>query len=241
MKDFSDHIKGEAKTIDDQTKANTALGNDAHSVVNTWTQTFNRDGKHPLTRQNLEGMATYFKESNRPDKDTVLKSIDNVRNNWDKMSDMRDTGAGKSITSKSVDVGLSSRQQTVDGEKKELTKNVETEHTMEKDQKQDEQAAKAAAGGLTPSKELLDASKVQKGDSYYQVAQRMLGLDHQHHTDKEVKDLVKVLHDQMASDKRSPARGQSLVDSQNFGSIMDRIRGQQTPAVGPDTAAVTHH
>jgi len=237
LKDLTEKNTADAKHIGDEVKNNSDIGNDLHTVLNDWQRFIGKDGKKPLTEQNLAGLSTYEKEHGNPQ---AAAAIDNVLKNWDKIKDLTYGGEGKSISNRSVDTGLKSRQDHVDSENKDLQKNLATENDMKHEQPKDDQAAKDAAGNLTPTKELLEASKIQKGDGYYQVAQRMLGLDHQPHTDAEVKDLVKVLQEQMAKDKRSPALGQSIVDSENFGAIMDRIRGEK-PAPDAPPNGDGHH
>jgi hypothetical protein len=238
LKDITDKNSADAKHIGDETKTNTTLGDDAHTALNDWARFNGKDSKKPLTEQNLAGLSTYEHEHGN---EKAAASIDNVLHNWGNIKDMTDGGEGKSISNRSVDGGLKNRQDHVDGENKDLQKNLATQNDMKQAQGKDGQTANDAAGNLTPNKDLLEASKVQKGDGYYQVAQRMLGLDHQQHSDAEVKDLTKVLQDQMAKDKRSPAVGQSLVDSENFGAIMDRIRGEKPAPEAPKTDAISHH
>ena len=155
---------------------------------------------------------------------------------------LKNNGDIADLTSKTAD--LTKAKTTVDGVTKDIadkqkgvTEIDEKNKKLEDDKAKTAERIKAEEDALKPDQSLGDLGKVVKGGGYYQVAERLLGLDHKAHSNQQEHEL-KMLTRMLQDEERKLHNGQlpkhlkqndQLFKPENMADMLERVRKIANP------------
>ena len=157
---------------------------------------------------------------------------DNLKNDGD-VADFKTKSADRDKAKDVVD-GINS---DISGKDAELKKQTDANKQAEDSKTQIAERIKREEDALKPNETLADLGKVTKGGGYYQVAERLLGLDHKRHSnaqERELKMMTRMLQDEERKLHgghlpKSLRQNDALLKPENMAEMLERVRKIANP------------